>query len=120
MKPSSEKRPLVELIILSPTRSLATLRTSRLCALLGGIGFLILALGYWATNTFLGDEYPILWGNIPIVVSFFVWGWIGVVIFARREMPWAITLRGYLAAFAGLIIAGMFWGLAIMFLLPLI
>ena len=62
---------------------------------------MILALGYWATNTFLGDEYPILWGNIPIVVSLFVGGWIGVVSFARREMPWAA--RRFRVAAMGLI-----------------
>jgi len=59
-------------------------------------------------------------GSFLISFAFFSWGFIGLPMIIRKEMPWLITIRGWWAVVEGVAFLIIFWGGAIVFFVSLL
>lgn len=49
-------------------------------------------------------------GNFLIPFAFFIWGFTGLPMIVRKEVPWLITVRGWLAVAEGIfLMLGLWW-----------
>ena len=51
-----------------------------------------------------------------IGLTFFIWGFMGLPMIRRREMPWLIRIRGWLAVAEGVLLLVIWWEVAIVFI----
>jgi hypothetical protein len=63
---------------------------------------------------------PEVAGDILLFITFFIWGWWGIVVVKRKEVPGFFTVRGKLAVAQGIVITSMMWFVALWALLDVI
>ncbi len=50
-----------------------------------------------------------------LILTFFLWGFMGLPMIIRKEVPWLITIRGWPAVAEGILLVLIWWGVAIGF-----
>ncbi|HVN14509.1 MAG TPA: hypothetical protein VMT73_02120 [Anaerolineales bacterium] len=54
--------------------------------------------------------------GLLLVFTFFIWGFMGLPMVIRKEMPWLIIFRGWIAIIEGVALMLVWWALAIIFI----
>ena len=67
----------------------------------------------WLTLEFGG-------GDLLIPLALFVWGFMGLPMIIRREVPWLITIRGRIAVLEGIVVMVLSWAAAFIILAALL
>jgi len=80
-----------------------------------GISVLLIALGLGKTSH-IGNQI----GRFLLPLGFFVWGFTGLPMILRKEVPWLITIRGWAAVAQGVFLMLGSWSIAIILLVVLL
>jgi len=94
-------------------REISSARTIHLVIIPFVIGLILMLLA-WELGGRKGMEHYI--GGLLLSLAFFVWGFMGLPIILRKEIPWLITIKGWFAVVEGVVLMLTAWVVAFILL----
>lgn len=104
-------------MLTSITKLLSTMKTIHLIMLPMVLSLVPIIILVWIGSA---GYRQTLAQNILSCITFFLWGCVGLPMIVRKEVPWLVTVRGWVAVVEGVILLLIGWVIAIGFIIQIL